>query len=81
MTTSLTVALISDVFDTPDAQRRLTARLEEAKSQGAELACLPEIPCNPWSPATKTPSDDDAEAPDGPRHTMMSGAARTVGIG
>jgi predicted amidohydrolase len=78
---TLTIALISDVFYDNDAQARLIARLEEAKAQGAELACIPEIPCNPWSPATQTPRDDDAEAPDGPRHAMMSSAAKSVGIG
>ena len=84
LTGELTVALISDVFDDTDrdkAKSRLIARLEEAKAQGAELACLPEIPCNPWSPATKTPRDDDAEEPEGPRHTMMRSAAVAVGIG
>lgn len=81
MPSSFTVALISDVFFENDAEARLTARLQDAKSQGAELACLPEIPLNPWSPATKNPSDDDAEAPEGPRHQMMSRVAESVGIG
>ncbi len=81
MSDTLTVALISDVFFENDAPSRLLARLQEAKSKGAALACLPEIPCNPWAPATRTPSDDDAEPPQGPRHTMMSKAAKEVGIG
>ncbi len=81
MPSSFTVALISDVFFENDAEARLTARLQDAKSQGAELACLPEIPLNPWAPATKNPSDDDAEAPEGPRHQMMSRVAESVGIG
>lgn len=81
MTTPFTVALISDVFFENDAEARLTARLEEAKSKGATLACLPEIPCNPWAPATKNARDEDAEAPEGPRHQMMSRAAKSVGIG
>ena len=81
MSSTLTVALISDVFDGIDAEALLKTRLEESKARGAELACLPEIPCNPWSPATKTPRDADAEDPQGPRHAMMSRVAKTVGIG
>lgn len=81
MATDFTVALISDVFFENSAEERLTARLAEAKSKGAEFACLPEIPCNPWSPATKSARDDDAEAPGGPRHAMMARAAGGVGIG
>jgi len=77
----LTCALISDVFFSDDAEPRLIERLEEAREMGATVACLPEIPCNPWSPATKVARDDDAEAPDGPRHAMMSRAAKAVGIG
>ncbi|MCB9838153.1 MAG: carbon-nitrogen hydrolase family protein [Phycisphaeraceae bacterium] len=77
----MTVALISDVFSDNDAEARLFARLEEARSKGAELACLPEIPCNPWAPATRTACDEDAEDPQGPRHTMMSRAAEAIGIG
>lgn len=78
---TLTVALISDVFYGSDAQQRLLARLTEAKNAGAELAVLPELPLNPWSPATKNARDDDAEAPNGPRHIMQRDAAKTVGIG
>jgi predicted amidohydrolase len=78
---TLTVALISDVFYQDDAEQRLQARLDQAKSQGADIAVLPELPLNPWSPATKTPRDDDAESPGGPRATMQANAARAVGIG
>src|SRR5204863_9537746 len=35
------------------ALERLTQHLREARRQGAELAVLPEIPLNPWSPATR----------------------------
>jgi N-carbamoylputrescine amidase len=77
----LSLALISDVFFAADAATRLRARLTEAKAAGAALALLPEIPLNPWSPATPTPRDDDAEAQDGWRHGIMSAAAKDVGIG
>lgn len=69
------VALISEVFFGNDGERRLRTRLAEAKARGAELACLPEIPLDPWAPATKTARDEDAEPPLGPRHRMMARAA------
>ncbi len=77
---TLTVALISDVFFDNNPEARLRSRLEEAKQQGAELAVLPELPLNPWSPATKQARDDDAEAPGGPRWRMQSEAAKAIGI-
>jgi predicted amidohydrolase len=77
----LTVALISDVFFDADAERRLEARLAEARVAGADLAMLPEIPLNPWSPATMDAHAEDAEEPGGPRHEALSGAARAAGIG
>jgi predicted amidohydrolase len=78
---TLTVALISDVFYTDDAADRLHARLREAKAGGAELAILPELPLNPWSPATKQARDDDAELPNGPRTMLQRDVAREIGIG
>src|SRR5262245_44406697 len=78
---TLTVALISDVFYDNDATPRLRNRMREAKSRGASLAVLPELALNPWSPATKTPRDDDAEPPGGPRAAVQSQLAREVGIG
>ncbi len=75
-----TVALINDVFFDDAEGERLHARLVEAKRQGADLAVLPELPLNPWSPARQTPADEDAEAPDGPRHRRQAAAAREVGI-
>lgn len=77
----LTVALVSDTFFDNDPAARLRARLDEARANGAALAVLPEIPLNPWSPATKTAREDDAEAPEGPRHQMLAEAAREAGIG
>lgn len=81
MDSTLTVALISDVFFDESAEERLRARLQEAKAQGAELAMIPEIACNPWSPATTNPLDSDAEPVNGPRHQMQQRLAREVGVG
>jgi N-carbamoylputrescine amidase len=77
----LNVALIRNVFPEREAIAGLREALQQAHSQGAQLAVLPEIPLNAWSPATKTPHDDEAESPAGPRHRTMSDAAREVGIG
>jgi N-carbamoylputrescine amidase len=77
----LTVALISDVFWQPDGIGRLKGRLDEAARRGADLAVLPEIPLNPWTPATKEPRDDDAEPMDGPRARAQAEAAAEAGIG
>lgn len=77
----VTVALISDVFFSEDGGERLHARLRAARDAGADLAVLPEIPLNPWSPATPVMRDDDAEEPGGGRHRTMAAAARDVGIG
>jgi N-carbamoylputrescine amidase len=81
MSNSVTVALIRDVFYGPDAQARLTDRLSNARSRGASIAVLPELPLNPWLPVTPTPNDDDAEPSNGPRHQIQSHAAAAVGIG
>lgn len=75
-----TIALISEVFWEPDGPERLRTRLGEAKDAGATLAVLPEIPLNPWSPATKEQRSDDAEEMGGPRTTTQIEAARDVGI-
>jgi len=77
----LTVALISEVFWEPDGAQRLRERLLEAADRGADLAVLPEIPLNPWRPATKEAHDDDAEPMDGPRSTAQREAAKEAGIG
>ena len=75
------VALVRDVFFDDPAGVRLRERLSDAKAGGAELAVLPEIPMNPWSPATTSMRSDDAEPADGPRATLLKDAAREVGIG
>jgi predicted amidohydrolase len=77
---TLSIALISDVFFSPDGAERLRARLQEAKRLGADMALLPELPLNPWSPATKNARDEDAEPPGGPRHRALAGAARAAGL-
>ena len=75
------VALVRDVFFSVDGQLRLEARLRDAKALGAELAVLPEIPLNPWSPASIAARDEDAEPSKGPRHQILSAAARKAGVG
>lgn len=77
----LTVALISEVFWEPDGTQRLRQRLAEAADRGADLAVLPELPLNPWRPATKDARDEDAEPMDGPRATAQAEAAAEAGIG
>jgi predicted amidohydrolase len=77
----LTVALISEVYWQPDGIARLRERVAQASSRGADLAVLPEIPLNPWSPATKDPRDDDAEPMRGPRMMAQAEAATEAGIG
>ena len=78
---SFRIALISDVFFSSDADDRLRSRLDTAKTAGAEFAVLPEIPLNPWSPATTAIREDDAEEPGGWRHRLLADAAREVRIG
>ena len=75
------IAMISDVFFGDDAAKRLVARLQVAKDEGAQLAVLPEIACNPWSPSTKNIRDEDSENLGGARCSMQSDAAKEVGIG
>jgi len=77
----LTVALISEVFWEPDGAARLRQRLGEAADRGADLAVLPELPLNAWSPSTKEASDEDAEAMDGERARIQADAAAEARIG
>ena len=77
----LTVALISEVFWEPDGRGRLRDRLAEAADRGADIAVLPEIPLNPWSPATRDQREDDAEPMGGSRMTTQQEAAAEAGIG
>jgi predicted amidohydrolase len=77
----LTVALISEVYWQPDGIGRLRERLAQAADRGADIAVLPELPLNPWSPATKEQRDDDAEPMGGPRMTAQAEAAAEADIG
>lgn len=77
----LTIALVSETFWEPDGATRLRQRLAEAADRGADLALLPELPLNPWSPATKDAADADAEPMDGPRARAQADAAAEAGIG
>lgn len=80
MASTLTVALISDVFFMQNGADRLRARLREARARGGELALLPELPLNPWSPATRHAREDDAELPGGERQQQLAAAARAENI-
>jgi predicted amidohydrolase len=77
----LTIALISETFWEPDGIGRLQDRMREAAERGADLAILPELPLNAWSPATKEARDEDAEPMDGPRSRAQAEAAAEAGIG
>ena len=49
----LHVALVTEVFfDDPDGEA-LRGALAEAKSRGADVAVLPELPLNGWAPASE----------------------------
>ncbi len=74
------MALVHDVFHDVDGWKRLRETLRNARAGGAELALLPELPLNAWAPTGRTPRDDDAEEPGGPRQRRMSDAARTAGL-
>jgi predicted amidohydrolase len=73
---TMTIALITEVFFDDPYGHRLAGRLTEARNKGATLALLPELPMDPWIPATRTVGDDDAEDPGGPRHRTQAEAAR-----
>ena len=75
-----TIALISEVFWQEDGSERLLKRLFEARDMGAQVAVIPELALNPWSPATKSQQDSDAESPGGPRSELQMEAARQAGI-
>jgi predicted amidohydrolase len=77
----MSVALISEVFWEADGAVRLRQRLAEAADRGADLAVLPELPLNRWSPASKQARDEDAEPMDGERATIQAEAAAEAGIG
>jgi N-carbamoylputrescine amidase len=69
------------VFWEADGTQRLRERLAEAADRGADVAVLPELPLNPWRPASKQARDDDAEGMDGERARAQGEAAAEAGIG
>jgi predicted amidohydrolase len=80
-TAVMSVALVREVFFGVEAGSRLTSRLGEARARGADLAILPELPLDPWVPASDAARDEDAEAAEGPRRRLLCEAARSAGIG
>ena len=77
---TLRIALVTDVFhDDPDGGR-LLAMLNDARGRGAELAVLPELPLDPWVPATREARQEDAEGEDGPRRRRLSALAEAARI-
>jgi N-carbamoylputrescine amidase len=76
----LTVAVVTDAFPEEEDWKRLPAVLERAKGLGGDLAVLPELPLNPWSPAGKEPREQDVEDVNGPRQRLMARAAAEAGI-
>jgi predicted amidohydrolase len=77
---ALTVALVHEVFHGADGVERLNDILGRCRDAGAELVLLPELPLDPWIPASETPRPEDAERPGGPRHQALSGAAKRSGL-
>ncbi len=76
-----TIALISEVFWQEDGRERLLKRLFEAREMGAQVAVIPELALNPWSPFSKDQKASDAESSGGPRCQIQMEAAREAGIG
>jgi len=78
------IALVHDVFFSPDGHSRLIDILCEARDRGAVLAVLPELPLDPWFPAHREPGQEGSEEwedPGGERHALLSCAAAEVGVG
>ena len=69
---SLRVAMIHEVFHDAEGPTRLRGLLGRAQAGGAELAVLPELPLDPWIPATREQRDEDAEQPSGRRDRQLS---------
>lgn len=76
----MTVAMVSQVFFGKGVAEQLGAALRAARSQGADLVLLPELPLNAWSPASKRVRAEDAEATAGPRQQIMAEQARKAGV-
>jgi predicted amidohydrolase len=78
---TLTIAVIQDLFAGDDGAERLHRRLRVARGAGAQLALLPELPLDPWVPAQRKVREADAEPPGGPRAKLLAAAARNAGLG
>lgn len=74
------VALISQVFHDDQSGPDLVTLLKQASGDGADIAVLPELPLNRWSPSTDRVDPADAEPLGGPRCTRQSEAAAEAGI-
>jgi N-carbamoylputrescine amidase len=74
------VALVPRVFHGEQGEEELGRALARVRAQGAAVAILPELPLDPWMPVRRRPRDDDAEAPDGPRHRLAARAAARAGV-
>lgn len=77
---TMSVALITQVFWDVGGVERLHRALTAARTAGAELAVLPELPFHRWMAAHSEPSKVDAEPPSGARQTLLADAARTAGL-
>jgi predicted amidohydrolase len=76
-----TVALVTEVFHGEGGEERLIDLLRRARSRGAQLALLPELPLDRWFPASRETRAEDAEPPGGRRHGILSRAAAEAGVG
>ena len=74
------VALVTEVFPYADHAARLHAHLAEARAAQADWVILPELPLNPWSPATPVAREDDVDGPAGWRMQLLRGAAVEYGL-
>jgi len=77
---SITAALITEVFVNDPDGLRLSGRLRDAREGGAELAILPELPMDPWIPKRREADPNDAEGPNGQRQQAMAVAAARSGV-
>lgn len=77
---ALRIAVVTEVFFDDTDGERLANRLVEARTAGAELVVLPELPMDPWIPASREPDPSDAENQRGRRHQLQSEAARRAGV-